>query len=411
MALDAEEFKRRRQARKQQQARQAQKRKKAFRLAVILTAGILCVALVLLLVFPRLNDTDTPQPSENVQTPQDQTTIHLVAGGDLNVNDRTATADMDYTVAFMDVAHILGSGTVSTLNFEGNLLGAPYGASSASAPQSMMQALSKAGLDFVQLANSYSIHYGMAGLVSTISGVKEAGMTPLGVYATPEEFSQQQGYTLIDVQGVKVALVAFTKGMDGLALPAGNENCVNVLYKDYQSTYQTVDTQQITSILDRVNRAKPDITVALLHWGSEFNDTISASQNRIVSLLQENGVDAIIGTHPHYVQEISYDEEAGFLLAYSLGDFFSDAQRAGSEYSILLDLEITKDNLSGQAKITGYTYTPIFSVVEEDKPPRVVRIHEAIAAYEAGHIDRVSEETYQDMKYALTRIQARVKGE
>ena len=351
------------------------------------------------------------QPSAETTAPaQNQTTIHLVAGGDVNVNDYTASAELDYSAAFLDVAHLIGNGTISTLNFEGNLLGAPYGSASASAPQSMMQALSKIGVDFIQLANSYSIHYGMAGLKSTISGVKESGMTPLGVYESQEEFNKQKGFTLIDVQGIKVALVAFTKGMDGLALPAGSENCVNVLYTDYQSTYQTVDTEGITAVLENVKRAKPDITIALLHWGSEFNDQLSTSQTKIANLMKENGVDAIIGTHPHYVQEISYDQETGFLLAYSLGDFFGDAQRAGSEYSILLDLEITKNTRTGDVKISNYSYTPIFTVMEEEKPPRVVRIQEAIAAYEAGHIDRVSQETYEDMKYALTRIEARVAG-
>lgn len=409
MAFDAEEFARRRQARKQRQAQQAEKRKKAYRLAAILTAGILCVALVLFLLIPK-NPAADPEPSETTQAAQNQTTIHLVAGGDVNVNDYTATTELDYSAAFLDVAHLIGSGTISTLNFEGNLLGAPYGSATASAPQSMMQALSKIGVDFIQLANSYSIHYGMAGLKSTISGVKESGMTPLGVYESQEEFSKQKGFTLIDVQGIKVALVAFTKGMDGLALPAGSENCVNVLYTDYQSTYQTVDTEGITAVLENVKRAKPDITIALLHWGSEFNDQLSASQTKIANLMKENGVDAIIGTHPHYVQQISYEPETGFLLAYSLGDFFGDAQRAGSEYSILLDLEITKNTRTGDVKISNYSYTPIFTVMEEEKPPRVVRIQEAIAAYEAGHIDRVSQETYEDMKYALTRIEERVTG-
>ena len=408
MAIDGEALKRRRQERKDREAKQADRRKKIVRLVLGITTALLCVALVLLLALPESSPSDG---GETVSTPQDQTVIHLVTGGDLNVNDTTASGNVDYTAAFLDVAHLLAQGDIAALNFEGNLLGAPYGASSASAPQSMMQALSKAGVDFIQLANSYSIYQGMGGLLSTISGVKEAGMTPLGVYTDREDFKEQKGFTLIDVQGVKVALVAFTKGMDGLALPSGNEHCVNVLYKDYQSTYQTVDTEGITSILEDVNRAKPDITIALLHWGSEFNDTISNSQKRIVNLLKENGVDAIIGSHPHYVQEISYDEAAGFFLAYSLGDFFSDAARAGSEYSILLDLEITKDNETGTAKITSYSYTPIFSVVEEGKPPRVVRIHEALAAYEAGHIDRVSQETYSAMKYALGRIKARVAGE
>ena len=53
----------------------------------------------------------------------------------------------------------------------------------------------------------------------------------------------------------------------------------------------------------------------------------------------------------------------------------------------------------------------IFTVAEEGQPARVVRINEAIAAYESGYINRVSQDTYEDMKYALTRIKARVAGE
>ena len=106
-----------------------------------------------------------------------------------------------------------------------------------------------------------------------------------------------------------------------------------------------------------------------------------------------------------------HDPETGSFVAYSLGDFCSDAQRAGTEYSVVLDLEITKDNTSGDTRITGYSYTPIFSVAEKDKPLKVVRLREAMAAYEAGFIDGVSQQTYEAMKYALTRIEARIAGE
>jgi poly-gamma-glutamate capsule biosynthesis protein CapA/YwtB (metallophosphatase superfamily) len=127
--------------------------------------------------------------------------------------------------------------------------------------------------------------------------------------------------------------------------------------------------------------------------------------------MQESGVDAIIGTHPHYYHKMSLNPETGAFVAYSLGDFLGDAQRAGSEYSVILDLEITKDNKTGDAKITNCTYTPIFTVSEENKPLRVVRIKETMAAYESGYLDKVTAETYAKMQYALQRIEARVAGE
>ena len=206
-------------------------------------------------------------------------------------------------------------------------------------------------------------------------------------------------------------MVAFTKGMDGMALPAGSENCVNVLYEDYDSTYQNVDTQKITKILEAVEAEKPDITVAFLHWGSEYNNTISASQTQIAKLLQQLGVDAIIGTHSHYVQKMEQDPQTGNFIAYSLGDFFGDAQRSGTEYSVILDLEITRDNATGVTKVTDYTYTPIFTVTEKDDPVKVVRIEQAMLAYQENYIDRVSQQNYEAMEYALGRITARVAGE
>ena len=206
-------------------------------------------------------------------------------------------------------------------------------------------------------------------------------------------------------------MVSFTKGMDGMALPAGNEGCVNLLYTDYATEYQQVDTEGITKVLDAVAKEQPDVTIALLHWGSEFNNTISESQKTIVSLMQGKGVDAIIGTHSHYVQELQYNPVSGTVVAYSLGDFVGDADRPGSEYSIILDLEITKDNTTGETKITDCSYTPVFTLAEAEKPIRVLRIREAMKAYEEGYLDKVSPESYEKMKYALERIEARVKGE
>ena len=203
--------------------------------------------------------------------------------------------------------------------------------------------------------------------------------------------------------------MAFTKGMDGRGLPEGSENCVNLLYTDYASTYQKVDESRITSILRSAKKQNPDVIIAMLHWGSEFNDQISSTQKTITTLLQNEGVDAIIGTHPHYVQKMELNQETGQFLAYSLGDFFGDAEKAGTNYSVLLDLEITKNGTTGETKVTNFSYTPIYTAYEESGT-RILRIREAMTAFEMGSLGRVSQETYDAMKNALERIESRVKG-
>ena len=426
MLTDPEERRRMRQQKAaERRQRQAQSRKLFLRLgiaAVVLAAcGILIFSLSKKAPEQNTSQADTTPPEQNTtsQTAPPETTtppttvIHYAAVGDLNVNESTVYAggaSLLYTDTFMDVAHLLSDADITSVNFEGTLCGEPYG-SSASAPQSMAEALRSAGVDLVQMANSYSISRGLSGLASSIDAIRTAGMEPLGVYATNADFKAEKGYTIRVVNGIKLAFVAFTKGMDGMALPEGSENCVNILYEDYDSVYQDVDTAKITSILEAVAKEEPDLVVALLHWGSEFNNTISASQEEIAKLLQSYGVDAIIGTHSHYVQKMTLDETSGQFIAYSLGDFFSDGKKSGSEYSVVLDLEITKDNTTGETKITNYTYTPIFTIHEPGMPLQVVRLQEAMAAYESNYIDKISEDTYNQMLYAQSRIEARIAGE
>ena len=414
MAIDPEEFKRRRAERAQQ--RQKKQRSAIVRLVIAGLVLVLCGLLIFLLTGKTpAADPQTSNRTDPTDTtaPPAQTVIRLAAVGDLNVTEAVVAAggaDYDYSGTFLDVAPLLADADITTINFEGNLYGTPYG-TDRSAPQNLMTALQRIGVDLVQLSNSYSIYKGMHGLVQTIDGVRLAGMESLGVYPTAQDAAKQKGYTLRTVDGIKIAFVSFTKGMDGMALPAGNEGCVNLLYKDYSTDYQEVDTEGITKILDAAAREKPDLTVALLHWGSEYNDTVSQSQESICKLLQEKGVDAIIGTHSHYVQRMTFDETSGSFVAWSLGDFIGDASRAGSEYSVILELEITKQEESGETKITGYSYTPIFTVAEEGKPLKVMRIADAMSAYEEGYIDSISQQTYEDMAYALKRIQVRIHGE
>lgn len=431
MALDPEEMKRRRQLRAQQR-QEKNIRNKALFLRLGIAGAVLLAAGILILVLgdgsgnPSVPENTSPSPegtagitgevtTDTTAPPlPETTTIHLAITGDLNITDQVVASGgslYDYSQTFLDVGPVLAHADLSIVNLEGNLCGAPYGSSSRSAPQNLLTALNRTGVDMVQLANSYSVYNGMSGLQSTIQAVRAAGMEPLGVYEDQNAFRAGKGYTICQIQGVKVALIAFTKGMDGMALPAGSENCVNVLYTDYDSVYQNVDTEKITQILGNAAKENPDVTVVLLHWGSEFNDTISSSQEKILKLLQQNGVDAIVGHHSHYVQQMVYDRAKGTFVAYSLGDFLGDAQRPGSEYSVILDLEITKEHASGTTKVTGYSYTPVFTVAEKDKLLRVVRLTEAMAAYEARFMERVSEESYRKMVYAKSRIESRIAGE
>ncbi len=432
MAMSPEDMEKRRQRRQAQLKKQrAQRRKLRLGLAAAVVVLGLCAFGIYYFVentpqgeatvqsaIPETTASTTAPTEETSPVRESTTTIHLRAAGDLNVTDSVVDAGLaasgfDFTRAFQDVASTLSDADLTLLNLEGNIYGETYGTATTSAPYKLLTALRNAGVDLIQMANSCSINNGLIGLSSTLQAIRTAGMEPVGAYASPNEFRRSKGYTICEIQGLRVAFVAFTKGVGGRGMPAGNEDCVNLLYLDYDSTYKKVDTQGITKILSDVKAEKPDFTVALLHWGSENNDTISSTQESIVKLLQKNGVGLIIGTHPHLVQKIDYNEAAGTLVAYSLGDFFGDAARGGTNYSIILDVEITKDNVKGTTRVTGYSYTPIYTVTKSqsaDGFQRVVRIEQAMQAYDGNFVDKITKACYDDMAYSLTRIASRTSG-
>ena len=430
MPLHDDEMNMRREKREAQRRKQ-QAEAKRLRITLILAAVVLvlCTAGIVFLTGrsdssqttvaaetrPTQKPTQATEPATRAQK-STKTTIHIKAAGDLNVtnsviNAGVAVGGYNYTRAFMDVASTLSDADLTVLNLEGNICGEPYGSDTTSAPRELLDGLRNAGVDLIQMANSCTINNGLIGLTSTLQTIRAAGLEPVGAFASESEFQQSKGYTITEAQGVKVAFVAFTKGLGGRGLPAGNDNLVNILYEDYASTYDKIDRTRITSVLKAVEAEKPDITIALLHWGSEYNDDISDTQKSIVNLMKKQGVDVIIGTHPHTVQAIEYDELAGTLVAYSLGDFFGDASRGGTNYSIILDLEITKDSSTGTTKVTNYSYTPIYTVSEAESADgyrRVVRIDKTVEAWEENYLDKVSQSAKESMVHALDRIEARI---
>ncbi len=359
------------------------------------------------------------KPSEETKKKEEFTVIHIAAAGDVNVTpEMLANAQTpdgyDFTEAFRDVSPVMSSADLTLLNLEGTFAGEPYGDERSSAPAELAAALKTIGVDAIQTANSASIRAGILGLQSTIDTLYGAGIVPVGTFYDSDAYRSSGGYTIVEVQGLRIALVGFTKGMDNLGLPKGSEDCVNVLYEDYTTIYEKVDSDRIKKVLRRVEEEKPDLTIAMLHWGSEYNEDISESQKSIRKLMLNNGVDVILGTHSHLVQTIDYNPDASTLVAYSLGDFFGNADQPGTNYSLVLDIEVTRDNLTGDVRITDYTYTPIFTLKPEDSAAgghRVVRLQDAMSRYETNYLGKITPDIYDSMTRALKRLDERTHKE
>ena len=173
---------------------------------------------------------DTTPGETQAPKPQSGTTvIRLAAAGDLNVTDymldnAAHENGYDFSQTFLDVAPVLSGADLTLLNFEGNLSGDSYGSKTGAAPLELPKTLKAIGVDAVQTANSAAIRQGVSGLVTTLDVMDHVGLKALGTFADSAAFRKSGGYEIVEVNGIRIALIAFTKGMDNLGLPAGSED-------------------------------------------------------------------------------------------------------------------------------------------------------------------------------------------
>jgi poly-gamma-glutamate capsule biosynthesis protein CapA/YwtB (metallophosphatase superfamily) len=302
------------------------------------------------------------------------TVATLAAVGDIMVYDNQIAAakqtdgSYNFDDSFKAVSALTQGADYTVGNLELNFCGTPYsGMPNFRAPESLAASLKTAGFDMVQTANTYSIQNGISGLQSTLKYLDAAGLAHVGTYASEAEKTKDGGAVLADVGGIKVAFISFTKGVNNLSLPAGSEYAVNLLYTDYATDYTKVDEDAIVSAVKAAKALGPDAIVALLHWGAEYETAVSDSQTKIKNLLFQNGVDVIIGSHPHIVGPMLEEgvttadgEKKTCFTAYSLGNFFSGKEQAHTAESCVLNVEFTKDGETGETTISNVSYVPVY---------------------------------------------------
>ncbi len=344
---------------------------------------------------------------EPTRPTEGSSTATLCAVGDIFLTDQmqtdaqTTSGMPDYQPLFSAVIPEISRADLALGNFEGTFANSGKG----SYPDAFAAALSRCGFDILQTANSYSVYYGLSGLERTKSVIREQGMEALGTFVSQEE-REEQKVLIKEINGIRFAFLAFTKGFNGMGLPADSHYCVNLLYSDYATDYEEVDRSGILSLVNAAVAAEPDFIIAALHWGSENVSGISPTQEEITELLLNNGVDVILGSHSHRVEKVerrTVTNEEGVerecVIAYGLGDFC--ATKPGEcNTSIVLNLEFTRDHADGSHRISEVSYVPVSTVDNGEGAANrytVVPSKEAVRLYENNYYLRVGEAAYTAM--------------
>ena len=308
----------------------------------------------------------------------DDVTITLSVIGDIMCHnsqyiDAYENGIYDFNYVFDDIRDILESADYTVGNLETTFAGSARGYSSYpqfNTPESLALAIKDAGIDLVCTANNHSLDTGYAGIEGTIDELDKAGVLHTGTYKSQEA---QDTTTIVEIKGLKVAFLSFTYGTNGIPLPSGREYCINLIDDNF--------------IIDRLNLAKaekPDIICVFMHWGEEYQTTPNREQERLANLLFDNGVNIILGSHPHVLQKME-NTEKGFVI-YSLGNFVSGQVKENTRDSIILNLTITKKG-TGEVEVTQATYDPIYTYKSgaPKKQYKVLNIKKALDAYVQGN--------------------------
>ena len=357
------------------------------------------------------NDTESNLSTgnnENVEPVKEDVNIKMTVIGDImchnsQYKDAYDGSTYDFSYVFDDIKDYISSADIAVGNLETTFAGKERGYSNYprfNSPEQLAYNLKDTGIDVLCTANNHSMDTNYLGVVSTLDFLDDAGISHMGTSRTAEEQNQ---ILVKDVNGIKIAFLAFTYGTNGIPVPSANSYCVNLIDKDL-----------ILKQLELAKAQEPDLICVNMHWGLEYQNVQNSDQEDWADFLFENGVDVILGSHPHVLQPMekrTVTLEDGTtkncFVIYSLGNFISGQTKKNTRTSIILNINFTKDGETGKTTIGDVSYVPIYmykSSSGSTKRYKLLDITSSIAEYENGSDTSIGQSTYSTLKSELTRV-------
>lgn len=261
--------------------------------------------------------------------------LSLLIAGDLMQHGPQINAALqkdgtyNYDECFARIRPEVQRADVAIGNFEVTLGGKPYaGYPQFRAPDEYLQACIDAGFDIMLTANNHCLDSRRAGLERTIMMMDSLRVPHIGTYVNEQERQRQYPY-LLERNGLRIVLLNFTYGTNGIRVEA--PNVVNYM-----------DTVQIRRDIEAARRLSPDVIIALPHWGIEYQQLPSQQQRDMAQWLIANGVDHVIGGHPHVTQPLELSADSCHLVAWSMGNVVSNQSKPNTYGGYMVRMEFTK---------------------------------------------------------------------
>ena len=222
-------------------------------------------------------------------------------------------------------------------------------------PYETADAMLDAGFNLVSTATNHTLDRGSQAVINSRKyWDKQEDVLAVGSYTS---FEEQDEIQIREKNGITYTMLNYTYGTNGIPVPEGQEYLVNVwptdLYindperdTEYQA-YKEKVKEDIAKVRDKV-----DVLIVAMHCGIEYTTEPSAYQKDEAEFLASQGVDIVIGTHPHVLEPVEWIDDT--IVFYSLGNFIS-AQYQDENYNktvgLMSSLNITKTTKGEETSI------------------------------------------------------------
>lgn len=234
---------------------------------------------------------------------------------------------------------------------------------SFSVPPEIAPALAATGYDACTTASNHTYDRGGDGVTRTLEALDAAGVRHAGSARTPQEAATT---TLVDVDGVRLALLSYTYGFNGIPAPAGEAWRSN-----------PIDERRILADAALARRRAADVVVVALHWGDEYDHAPNGQQQALAPrLIRSPDIDLLLGHHAHVVQPIEAIGDE--WVVYGMGNLVSNQGSQGPDKleGLLVRFTFTEQP-NRHWRVTDAEFA---AVLTDDRGPiRVVDVRRALA--------------------------------
>ena len=289
--------------------------------------------------------------------------IDLVMVGDVLLHENVQNSGKlpdgtyNYDHLFANIREDVEAADLAIVNQEVILGGTEIGLSGYPAfngPQEVGDALTAAGFDVILHATNHTLDKGKKGLLSCIDYWKEnhEEAAVLGVFESQDSY--ENDIYVYEENGLKIAILNYTYGTNGIPLSADMPYAVALL-----------DEKKVISDLIKADQLA-DFVIVCPHWGTEYEHKQSKEQEKWANLFLEYGADLVIGTHPHYIQPVEMlmgENGKEMLVYYSLGNFINSTNENGRGTAdrmvgAMAKVTVAKSE-NGEAYVKAYDVEPL----------------------------------------------------